>query len=305
MSTFSQFHVWATGETITAALLNGEIASIVTAGNNIDNNNIGTLGIYASQIKPTSGAQATFGGTNTYTFIAGEVVSSNNDASVPLAINGNSATQSAALLTVNQNAGGTLEFQIAGNGTGTINAPLILLNSANLNVAASAAIQANGAGDSIFLNVPTTSALGLQYRVNNVLFGGFNTTGVLSAGPLINALNTPGPVSPTYTAAGAAVAGTQHAVQGSVTATTTGSWLNGTLAAWSGGSNIATFTNNAVFASASSYSVVWTLVTALNIIVFAGGNVSGTQTGLFAYNASGGTIPTGTNITATYYAVGT
>jgi hypothetical protein len=242
MSTFTQFHNWALGDTLSPAFLNGEIASIVTAGNNIDNNNIGTLGVYASQVKPTSGAQATFGGTQLYTMNNGLSVLSGADAVVPAAITGNSVTQSAALLQVAQSLGGTLEFQIAANGTGTINGPFILLNSGNLNAAASAAIQANGAGDSIFLNVPTTSALGVQYRVNNVLFGGFNTTGVLSAAPLINALNTVAPVAPCYTAAGVAVAGTLHCVLGSTA-------INGNTTA------TINLTNAAVFTSVTSYAV--------------------------------------------------
>jgi hypothetical protein len=62
------FHVWQTGDTITAANLNGNNNNLITCGNAIDNTNIGSAGIYASQIKPTSTAQAAFGGAQNYTF---------------------------------------------------------------------------------------------------------------------------------------------------------------------------------------------------------------------------------------------
>ena len=67
-TTCTQAFVFATGQTLTAANLNANPANEITCINNIDNNNIGSNGIYATQIKPTSIAQAAFGGTVAYTF---------------------------------------------------------------------------------------------------------------------------------------------------------------------------------------------------------------------------------------------
>ena len=50
------------GATINAAPFNGNFTAVATAVNNIDNTNLGALGIYASQIIPTSAAQALVGG---------------------------------------------------------------------------------------------------------------------------------------------------------------------------------------------------------------------------------------------------
>jgi hypothetical protein len=58
----------STGSTASASQINSNFASLQSCGNNIDSNNIGSGGIFASQIKPTNTTQATFGGSYTYTF---------------------------------------------------------------------------------------------------------------------------------------------------------------------------------------------------------------------------------------------
>jgi hypothetical protein len=77
MSIFSQPHVWTVNDTVTAALLNGNDQAYVNAGNAINNQNIDSAGIYASQIKPTNAAQATFGSVQPYTFPAALTVTGN------------------------------------------------------------------------------------------------------------------------------------------------------------------------------------------------------------------------------------
>ena len=59
----SGFYTWSTGDTITSARLNTINTVVTNCGNNIDNTNIGTAGIFASQIKGTSSANNTFGVT--------------------------------------------------------------------------------------------------------------------------------------------------------------------------------------------------------------------------------------------------
>ena len=59
------------GNIVDAAQLNGNFTALQSCGNAVDNTNIGGNGIYGSQIKPTSAALASFGGTFVYAFPAG------------------------------------------------------------------------------------------------------------------------------------------------------------------------------------------------------------------------------------------
>ena len=59
------------GNIVDAAQLNGNFTSLQSCGNAVDSTNMGGNGIYASQIKPASALQASFGGTAVYTFPAG------------------------------------------------------------------------------------------------------------------------------------------------------------------------------------------------------------------------------------------
>lgn len=62
MSTLVIPNTFVTGTTIESAPFNSNFAAIQTWSSNIDNTNLGALGIYASQIIPTSAAQALVGG---------------------------------------------------------------------------------------------------------------------------------------------------------------------------------------------------------------------------------------------------
>lgn len=63
--------VWANGDVMTAAAMNANPTAFAAGFANIDNVNIGPAGIFASQIIPTTVAQATFAGSLNYTFPLG------------------------------------------------------------------------------------------------------------------------------------------------------------------------------------------------------------------------------------------
>jgi len=67
---------FVTGTTINAAPFNGNFTAVAAAVNNIDNTNLGVLGIYASQVIPTTGAQATFGSSLNYSFLGAVIAGS-------------------------------------------------------------------------------------------------------------------------------------------------------------------------------------------------------------------------------------
>lgn len=243
MSVFSVFHAWVTGQVIDQTNMNGNISTLVTAGNNIDNQNIGVNGIFASQVIPTSGAQATFGGTQAFTFNGGAVVASNNDANVPLSITGNSATQTADYLDITKvggTTGGIFSVGLSGNVT-QLGATILAAPGGALTTQVGVTND-NGGTNGLIANVPAGSTNGFQVNVANVTKAKVGAAGDLQAAPLINAVSVLSRVSPVYTAAGAQVAATQHACQGSV-------------AILAGQAAGITLTNNAVFASATSYAV--------------------------------------------------
>lgn len=90
-----------------SASYNANDAAIVAwANGNIDNTNIGSAGIFASQIKPLTAAEATFGATATgvgYKFLANDITA------VPLTVSGVSG-QTADLFDVTLTSGGTRVF---------------------------------------------------------------------------------------------------------------------------------------------------------------------------------------------------
>jgi len=69
-------HTFATGETLTAGNLNANPTQWASCFNNLDYRNIGSAGIFPSQLIPTSSAQATFGGTVPLVFTLPPVFSS-------------------------------------------------------------------------------------------------------------------------------------------------------------------------------------------------------------------------------------
>jgi hypothetical protein len=67
--------VFVTGTTIQAAPFNQNFTAVATAVNSVDNTQVGAAGFFASQIIPTTGGQATFGGSLGFTFPAGITLS--------------------------------------------------------------------------------------------------------------------------------------------------------------------------------------------------------------------------------------
>src|SRR5271165_4291466 len=232
MSTFTVFHMYSAMDTVTAANLNGNISSLVTAGNSIDRTNLlGGLGIDASSMNPSSGPAATFGGSQQYTFSNGLTLGAELDLT--------GTTVSAAKVAISGDAGGV---------------------------------------QGMLLNVPTASTNGIQFQVNGATKVQVNSGGVLitqgaaniggqcQAAPTINATTALGPVPPGYGSGGAALAGTFHYCLG----------VTGSIAA--SGSVTITLSANAVFASATSYSVGASYADG-NVVntVYSVSNLSGTQ----------------------------
>ncbi len=112
MSVLSIPNTFATGTTIQAAPFNANFTAIQTAVNSIDNTNIGAAGIFASQLIPTTAAQATFGGLVGYKFYPATA------SAVPLTISGFTG-QSVDLLDVTLTSGGTNAFKIGSTGAAT------------------------------------------------------------------------------------------------------------------------------------------------------------------------------------------
>lgn len=240
MSTFTNNHTWVTGETMTAAILNGITNTLVTAGNAIDRTNLtGGAGIDASQLTPSSASAGKFGGSVAYTFPLALITTVGSNSVVPLTVQGNSGGgQTADLLDVLLQPAGTNFFAINNNGA-------ILPNGNGTIPAASVAIGADAGGTKgIIVNVPTGSSNGIQGQVNGTTLLKMSATGDLQIAPLINSLNVLSRVAPCYSKSGVAVASTFHMVFDSVAFVATNSVT-------------VTLSNNAVFTSGTSYYVTF------------------------------------------------
>ena len=261
MSSLSIPNSFAPGQLVQSALVDANFTAIANwANGNVDNTNIGAAGIYASQIIPTSTAQATFGGNTGYIFTGGGSI-------VPLTINAPSG-QSVDIFDIKLN--NVLGFSVNSTGVAVFNSSPIFnagltlaseLDFTGTTVTATAVAIGGDAGATagMIFNVPTGSTNGFQFQVagstvfsisNNGTVGGAGIFtgagtfgGALQCEPTINATTVQSYVAPGYTAAGAAVASTYHVELG-VTASVNAS-----------SSVTVTLTNNAVFTSASSYSV--------------------------------------------------
>jgi hypothetical protein len=176
-------NTFVTGTTIQAAPFNGNFSAIQTWSSNIDNTNIGVLGIYPSQLIPTTAAQALVAGT----------------------------------------------FGIAAaNATGQVNLGVMGASGASIYLAA---------GGTAFTPASSTQPFKFTNAVNTV-----NNFEILDAGGVLattGGSTTASYLPPCYTAAGAAVAGTLHIVQGTFVGT--------------GGSANLTLSGAAAFTSATSY----------------------------------------------------
>jgi hypothetical protein len=109
---------FAAGTTISAYQMNSNFAAISSwANTNVDHSNIGSDGIYASQVIPASSAQATFGGSFGYTISPGVA------AQVPLTVAGTSF-QTSDLFDVLLAPGGAKALAVTAAGATALLGPL-------------------------------------------------------------------------------------------------------------------------------------------------------------------------------------
>ena len=118
---FTQFHTYVTGETFLPGPINANIATLVAAGNNVDNTCVGTNGFYATDFKPTNSIQATFGGTAQMVFGHGLTMSGELDFSgstspaTMIALGSDGAAVLGLLLNVPASSTDAFQFQTAGS----------------------------------------------------------------------------------------------------------------------------------------------------------------------------------------------
>jgi hypothetical protein len=181
-----------------SAQVNSNFSTIATAINgNLDNTNIGSAGIYASQIIPTNSTQATFGGSVSYTMTTAPIFSSLTGY---LYANGSSAVTASTSIPTSALSGtisltsqvtGTLPVANGGTGvTASSGASSVVLRDSNANIttnglfegytnqAAGTAVTLTASstpnwvitgsgGQTITLPNATTLSVGAQFTFNN------------------------------------------------------------------------------------------------------------------------------------------
>lgn len=150
--------------TIQAAPFNSNFAAIQAAVNSIDNSNVGGAGFFASQIIPTSAAQATFAGTFGYTFNTGStpltVTNSTSTGKFQLGGSVSAATfdwgiTAATALTFNVPAAASFSFSVNGSSVASLGSTGTFI-SGNLQAGASGGI---GSGT---VSIGTSAGSGLS-----------------------------------------------------------------------------------------------------------------------------------------------
>jgi hypothetical protein len=266
-------NTFTTGTTINAAPFNANFTALATCGNNIDNSNIGSAGIYASQIICSTVATCTFGATTAVTFTT--------------SVNGLTFTATNPYGTGLNDA---LTFY-SGTGTGTTK------------IGASSGPILVGVTPSAFYvdNGDITELLALDANGNIGLLGGLGTTTNVTAGTTVTAGTsvTAGTtvtargayVAPVVNASGAALASTTHTVATTISAVTTNTCATAVNCLLS--PNSVTFTGNAVFAS----TPVCTATAVGSPIGLDESIVSTTGVSVVGYNISSSSITSGTAAT--------
>ncbi len=209
-------YVFTTNTTINAAPFNADFSALQTCGNNVDNSQIGAAGLYASNILPTNGAQATFGGSQAYSFPAGLFVPSYvvaGSATAPAAPTAGDLVASRSTTTGALELGGsssvaTLDFGFTTSGKITSSVPVVAPG-----LTSSAGVAVGGA-----LSGGTTGGFSGAVSVGSLSSSGAvsGTTGTFSG-----ALSAAGLTSSAGVAVGGALTGgTSGAFSGTVTANT-------------------------------------------------------------------------------------
>jgi hypothetical protein len=296
-------NTFTTGTTINAAPFNANFTALATCGNNIDNSNIGSAGIYASQIICSTVATCTFGATAVMTFpttIASTVAPASADAFTWQNYSSGTTTglfaSGATVATI-----GATALGIAQNGGSNL---LTLDNSGDLGILGGAYV--NGVY-SFFGNGTAGGALnslGTAPLYLNLSSGGAVTIGNGAGGSSGTVFNTNGTaviagattvrgayVAPVVNASGTALASTTHTVATTISAVTTNTCATAVNCLLS--PNSVTFTANAVFAS----TPVCTATAVGSPIGLDESIVSTTGVSVVGYNISSSSITSGTAAT--------
>jgi hypothetical protein len=159
-------NVFSNGSTINAAPFNSNFSALQTCGNNLDNSQVGSAGFYASNLKPTNGTQATFGGSQVYTFpsgvVAGPIVSQSGYVPPVYNISGGDPSSGSGMAIVE----GTISVP-SGGATVTLTGAAVF--TSNTSYVVTATNQSNTANE--FVNVVPVS--GSQF---SLYLGGGTTT---------------------------------------------------------------------------------------------------------------------------------
>ena len=163
---------------VDAVIHNANFPEIQTAVNSIDHTNMGPAGIYASNLLPTTAAQATFGATATgvgYKFLA------NDATAVPLTVSGVSG-QSADIFDVTLTSGGTKAAYVTAAGHLAFGA------IASSETSLPWITGDSGATIGLILNVPTGSTNGFRFLVNGSNIAQITAAGALTTNGAIQAI---------------------------------------------------------------------------------------------------------------------
>lgn len=235
---------------VSATTTNANNSFLVGCATSVDNTQIGSAGIYASQIIPTTVGQATFGGTT-----VGYSFGGYPSGVVPLTIYG-VTSQSVDILDVLLTNGGTNVFKIGSTGVVTFSvASNVFSNATPLTFSSTTGTtitnNATGAVASWTLNsnngsAPTGDLLDLQ-------LGGTTKFSVLNSGVLKapdSGTSTLGTLAPCYVPAGTACGTTLHKTLTTTHLSANASCLKNTTCQ----SSTVTLTAPAAFTSGTSYS---------------------------------------------------
>jgi hypothetical protein len=195
-------YTFVAGTEALSAQVNANFSEIATVVNGeLDNTNINSsVGIYASQIIPTSTAQATFGGAYGYVIAPGVTTQ------VPLTITG-APSQTANLFNVSTTTGPAVE--VYSSGTFAVYRALLLQPPASAVGTNVVDLFNDGAAtNGLILNVPTGSTNGFQFQTAGSTVASIAASGAVATG----ALTVTGQIKATTSiVAGSATAGTATA----------------------------------------------------------------------------------------------
>jgi hypothetical protein len=247
-------NVFVTGTTANPTPVNQNFSNLVACAEDIDNSNIGAAGIFASQIIPTSSTQATFGGSQPYTFTTALTVPSLTSSGAVSGTTGTftGAVSGATLTSSNTVTGVAANFSSSSNTMGALS-----LDGGRVSQAGDLALTLNGASNAgrvIFGSSATASGLllfnsGTYYLEQNpssptlssVNVGALSATSITSGAIQSNS----GYVPPSYFYNGTTTSGF-HIVSGNITIASPGAGnVNLTGAVTLGGS--AVFTTNGTY----------------------------------------------------------